>query len=101
MGRVIIGRVTSDKADKTIVISAATQATHPLYKKRYTINRRYMAHDEKNQAKVGDRVSIAETRPISSKKRFILSRIIERHGVKFEETDATADVAELLEKQEP
>jgi hypothetical protein len=53
-----------------------------------------MAHDEKNEAKIGDKVVIVETRPISAKKRFKMDRIIERGGARFEETDAVADVAE-------
>jgi small subunit ribosomal protein S17 len=53
-----------------------------------------MAHDPKNEAKIGDLVEISETRPISARKRFKLSKIIKRGGVHFEETDATADVPE-------
>jgi hypothetical protein len=51
-----------------------------------------MAHDEKNQAQVGDLVTISETKPMSARKRFKLDRIIERAGTRFEETDATADI---------
>jgi small subunit ribosomal protein S17 len=92
MARTIIGTVVSDKADKTIVINVAERKTHPLYKKQYTVNTKFMAHDEKNEAKVGDRVAIAECRPLSARKRFALQRVLERGGVRFEETDATADV---------
>ena len=92
MARSITGRVVSDKGDKTIVINVTTRKTHPIYKKQYTVNTRYMAHDEKNEAQVGDVVVVTETRPISRRKRFNLSRIIERGGVRFEETDATADI---------
>ena len=53
-----------------------------------------MAHDEKNEAKVGDKVMIVETRPLSARKRFNLDKIVERAGVRFEEADATADVPE-------
>ena len=59
-----------------------------------------MAHDEKNEAKVGDKVIIIETRPISARKRFRLSQIVERGGVRFEESDATSDVP-VEEKPEP
>ena len=92
MARTITGTVVSDKSDKTIVINVTTRATHPLYKKQYTVNTKYMAHDEKNEAKVGDVVVVSETRPISRRKNFSLTRIVERGGVRFEEADATADI---------
>ncbi len=94
MPRLLTGRVTSDKTDKTIVISIATRKTHPIYKKQYTRNTKFMAHDEKNEAKIGDLVIIRETRPLSAKKRFILDKIAEKAHAGFEETDATADVPE-------
>src|SRR5665213_4456016 len=94
MARTITGLVVSDKGDKTIVINVVTRKTHPLYKKQYTVNTKYMAHDEKNEAKVGDMVIVSETRPISRRKRFILTKIAERGGVRFEESDATADIPE-------
>jgi small subunit ribosomal protein S17 len=100
MARYLNGVVTSDKTDKTIVITARTRKTHPIYKKQYTVNTKFMAHDEKNEARVGDVVVIVETRPLSARKRFKLDRIIERGGVRFEETDATADIPEE-EKAEP
>lgn len=92
MAKQLSGTVTSDKADKTIVITVRARKTHPLYKKQYTVNTRFMAHDEKNEAQIGDLVVIAETRPQSARKRFKLERIIERGGTRFEETDATADI---------
>jgi small subunit ribosomal protein S17 len=94
MARQLTGTVTSDKTDKTIVISVRERRTHPLYKKQYTINTKFMAHDAKNEAKVGDLVVIKETRPISARKRFALEKVIERAAARFEETDATADVPE-------
>lgn len=78
MAKTIIGVVTSNKADKTIVITAQTRKTHPLYRKQYTENTKYMAHDEKNKAEVGDKVSIVECRPISARKYFKLLEIIEK-----------------------
>ena len=78
MARTLTGVVSSDKGDKTIVITVATRKTHPIYKKQYTINSRFMAHDEKNEAKVGDRVRIQETRPLSKTKRWRLVEIVER-----------------------
>jgi small subunit ribosomal protein S17 len=92
MARTITGTVVSDKGNKTIVINVAERKTHPLYKKQYTVNTKFMAHDEENEAKVGDRVLIAECRPMSARKRFALKRVVERGGVRFEEADATADV---------
>lgn len=100
MARTLSGTVTSDKGDKTIVITVNTRKTHPIYKKQYSMNTKFMAHDEKNEAKVGDRVVIEETRPISARKRYSLVKIVERGGVRFEETDATSDVAEQNEKTE-
>lgn len=101
MARTITGIVSSDKSDKTIVINVTTRKTHPLYKKQYTVNTKFMAHDEKNQAKVGDKVLITETRPISARKHFKLGKIIERGGISFEEADATADVPEAQPVEEP
>ena len=92
MAKQITGTVTSDKGDKTIVITLRVRKTHPLYKKQYTVNTKFMAHDAKNDAKVGDLVTIVETRPISARKRFTLERIIERGGIAFAESDATADI---------
>ncbi|OGL26297.1 30S ribosomal protein S17 [Candidatus Saccharibacteria bacterium RIFCSPHIGHO2_12_FULL_49_19] len=100
MGRSITGVVVSDRGDKTIVISVTTKKTHPIYKKQYTVKDKFMAHDESNSAKVGDRVIIAETRPLSAKKSFRLVKIVERGGIKFVEEDATADIAELKTEEE-
>ena len=94
MARQLTGRVASDKIDKTIVISVAARKTHPIYKKQYTRNTKFMAHDERNEAKIGDLVIIRETRPLSARKRFILERIVEKAHAGFEETDALADVPE-------
>lgn len=92
MGRSITGTVTSNKTDKTIVITVVTRKTHPLYKKQYSERTKFMAHDEKNEAKVGDVVVISETRPVSARKRFTLDKIVERAGVRFQDADATSDV---------
>ncbi len=92
MAKQITGTVTSDKADKTIVISVAERRTHPLYKKQYTITTKYIAHDGAGEAKLGDKVVIVETRPISRRKNFKLEKIIAKAGIAFIETDATADV---------
>ena len=87
MARTITGIVSSDKVDKTIVITIQSRKTHPLYKKQYTVTDKFMAHDEKNEAKVGDKVVIAETKPISARKRFALVKVVEKAGVKFEDSD--------------
>jgi small subunit ribosomal protein S17 len=101
MKQIIKGTVHSDKADKTIVIRVVMRQTHPIYKKQYTRHRKFMAHDEKNEAKVGDLVTIRESRPISRRKKFVLDKIIERAEVGFEETDTTADIPmEEIEKKE-
>ena len=81
MAHTLIGTVTSDKRDKTITVSIVSRETHPLYRKQYTKTRKYTAHDEKNEAKVGDRVEIAMTRPLSKTKAYNLVKIVERsHG---------------------
>ena len=97
MARLFTGKVTSDKADKTIVVSVARRQTHPIYKKQYSVNTKYMAHDEKNQAKIGDLVLIREARPFSAKKHFVMDKIIESSGDVFSESDATAGVEEVVE----
>lgn len=82
MAHTLEGIVTSEKRDKTITVSNVSRETHPLYRKQYSKTRKYTAHDEKNEAHVGDRVEIAEVRPISKTKAYTLVRVIERsHGV--------------------
>ena len=78
MAHTLIGTVVSDKRDKTITVSTLYRETHPLYRKQYTKTRKYTAHDEKNEAKKGDLVEIAETAPISKTKAYTLVRIIEK-----------------------
>jgi small subunit ribosomal protein S17 len=101
MPKQLNGIVSSDKSEKTIVITVRTRRTHPIYKKQYTVNTKFMAHDEKNEAKIGDHVMIVETRPQSGRKRFKLDRILEKASARFEETDATADIPEEEPKDEP
>ena len=78
MAKTIVGIVSSNKTDKTIVVTVHTRKTHPLYRKQYTVTKKFMAHDEKNEAQPGDKVSIVETRPLSARKRYALERIIEK-----------------------
>ena len=76
--RSFVGLVTSDKMDKTIVVSVSTKRLHPLYKKYVTRTKKYMAHDENNDAHIGDTVRIVECRPISKDKCWRLAEVIER-----------------------
>lgn len=78
MAKILQGTVTSDRPDKTIVVTIVTHKSHPIYKKRYISSQKVMAHDEKNEAKIGDKVQISETRPLSARKRYELKKIIER-----------------------
>ncbi|MBR6505482.1 30S ribosomal protein S17 [Candidatus Saccharibacteria bacterium] len=78
MAHTLIGTVTSDKRDKTITVSIVSRETHPLYRKQYTKTRKYTAHDEKNEAGIGDRVEIAACRPLSKTKAYTLVRVIEK-----------------------
>ena len=73
-----VGYVASDKMDKTIVVSIEDNVKHPLYKKVIKNTLRLKAHDENNECKVGDKVEIMETRPLSKDKRWRLVRIIEK-----------------------
>lgn len=94
MAKTLVGIVASDKTDKTITVSVATRKTNPIYKKQFTSTKKFMAHDEKNEAHEGDRVAIVETRPLSRRKHFTLERVIERAPVRHvEQTDeAIAEV---------
>ena len=92
MAHTLQGIVSSDKRDKTITVSIANRETHPLYRKQYTRNRKYTAHDEENQAHVGDRVEITECRPVSKTKHYELSRILEKsHGTVKLKDDVEGD----------
>lgn len=73
-----VGLVVSDKPEKTVTVSVETLVRHPLYKKRVRRSKRFMVHDEGNQARVGDTVRIIETRPLSARKRWRLANIVSR-----------------------
>jgi small subunit ribosomal protein S17 len=73
-----VGIVTSDAMDKTITVTIENKKRHPLYTKIMSSTKKYMAHDEKNEAEVGDTVEIMETRPLSARKRWRLVRILEK-----------------------
>lgn len=76
--KVRIGKVVSNKGDKSIVVACETMVNHPLYKKRVKKTTKYMAHDEQNQCSIGDIVKIMETRPLSKSKRHRLVEIVEK-----------------------
>ena len=78
MRKTTIGKVVSDKMDKTIVVSIEDSVRHPLYSKIIKRTVKYKAHDENNEAKIGDRVQIMETRPLSKDKRWRLVEIVEK-----------------------
>jgi small subunit ribosomal protein S17 len=79
--KVYRGTVVSDKMDKTIVVEVYTSKRDPKYTKRVKYSKKYKAHDELNEAKLGDVVEIMETRPLSSTKNFRLLKIVEKADV--------------------
>jgi len=76
--RTLLGQVVSDKMDKTVVVQVIRRYRHPRYKKYVQERIRYKAHDENNEAKIGDRVRIIESRPRSKDKRWAVQAILER-----------------------
>lgn len=100
MAKTLVGTVSSVSPDKTIVIAVNTRKTHPIYKKQYMVTTKFMAHDEENECKVGDKVSIVETRPISARKRFKLEKILERASLTKEDLKALDEDKESEEKSE-
>ena len=78
--KIITGIVVSDKMQKTIVVKVDRRVRHALYKKYLTKSRRFKAHDEKNDAKVGDLVQLVESRPLSREKRWALQVILRKAG---------------------
>jgi small subunit ribosomal protein S17 len=75
-----IGRVVSDKMDKTIVVSVERLSRHPLYKRVIRLTTKFKAHDERNEARIGDTVRIVESRPLSATKRWRMVEIVARAG---------------------
>ena len=88
--RVLTGRVTSDKMDKTVTVSVERRVMHPLYKKFIRRSKKYAAHDEANLCKIGDLVRIEECPPISKRKAWM---VIERNGEALAATAAPAAAA--------
>lgn len=76
--KVQIGKVVSDKMEKTIVVAVETYKKHDLYHKRIKYTKKFKAHDENNEAKIGDTVKIMETRPLSKDKRWRLVEVVEK-----------------------
>ncbi|MGQ9545998.1 MAG: 30S ribosomal protein S17 [Dehalococcoidia bacterium] len=72
------GIVVSSKMDKTVIVAVETRKVHPLYKKAMSVTKKYKAHDENNACKIGDRVRIVETRPLSREKRWRVTEILSR-----------------------
>jgi len=73
-----VGIVVSDKMDKTVVVLVERRLKHPIYKKYITRSKKFLAHDEKNECQIGDKVLIMETRPLSRRKRWRVVEIIEK-----------------------
>jgi small subunit ribosomal protein S17 len=92
-----VGRVVSDKMDKTIVVSVERLARHPLYKRVVRLTTKFKAHDEANDAKVGDTVLIEESRPLSATKRWRLLEIVQRAGDHGLASDIVSEEAETSE----
>ena len=91
------GRVVSDKMDKTIVVSVERLARHPLYKRVIRLTTKFKAHDETNEAHVGDTVLIEESRPLSATKRWRLVRVLQKAGEHGSSADIVADEVETSE----
>ena len=92
MAKTLTGVVTSDVADKTITVTVTSRETHPIYKKQYTVSRKYAAHDESNDAHKGDTVRIVETRPVSKRKAFKLDEVVKRSVGSIEVKDEVTEV---------
>jgi small subunit ribosomal protein S17 len=78
MKKSLQGRVTSDKADKTVTVNVERRFKHPLYGKVVTRTKKYLAHDENNEYKQGDLVEIISSRPVSKRKHFRVSKLVEK-----------------------
>jgi small subunit ribosomal protein S17 len=74
----LVGRVVSNKMTKSVVVTVERQVRDAVYGKQIKRTSRFMAHDERSEAKVGDRVALVESRPLSRRKRFVVTRIVER-----------------------
>jgi small subunit ribosomal protein S17 len=95
-----VGRVVSDKMDKTIVVAVERLARHRLYKRVIRLTTKFKAHDELNEAKVGDTVRIEESRPMSATKRWRLVEVVaragEQHGSPADMVETEAETSEVI-----
>ena len=92
-----VGRVVSDKMDKTIVVSVERLARHRLYKRVIRLSTKFKAHDESNDARIGDTVLIEESRPLSATKRWRLVSVVQRSGDHVLPGEIVAEEAETTE----
>jgi small subunit ribosomal protein S17 len=99
MAKTFVGTVSSAASDKTIVVTVNTSKTHPIYRKQYTVSKKFMAHDEKSEAKLGDKVSIIETRPLSKRKRFALTKVLEKAAIQHIEAEVIPTVVQATAKE--
>lgn len=76
--RILVGRVTSNRMDKTVIVQVERRKRHPLYGKVIGVRKKYKAHDAENQCQIGDMVSMIESRPLSREKRWVVTEILER-----------------------
>jgi small subunit ribosomal protein S17 len=76
--RVLVGRVLSNRMDKTVVLQVERRKRHPLYGKVLTTRKKYKAHDAENACQIGDLIRIVESRPLSKEKRWVVTEILER-----------------------
>jgi len=74
----IFGTVISNKMDKSVVVAVERQVRHGMYGKQQRLTSRFMAHDERNEAGIGDRVALVSSRPLSRRKRWVVTRIVEK-----------------------
>ncbi|MEX0919797.1 MAG: 30S ribosomal protein S17 [Candidatus Saccharimonadales bacterium] len=79
--RLLTGVVVSNKMDKTVSVAVARLKVHPIYRKRYKITKKFLAHDEDNKCQIGDKVEISETRPLSKNKRFEVVKIVDKEEI--------------------
>ena len=93
-----LGKVISDKMDKSCVVAVERSVQHPVYKKYFKKTTKLTAHDEKNEAKQGDMVVIAETRPLSARKRHILQSIVERAAISAADSVDAITAEDVTEK---
>jgi small subunit ribosomal protein S17 len=94
--KIMVGRVVSDKMDKTIVVAVQRLARHRVYKRVLRLTSKFKAHDEDNTARVGDRVRIEESRPMSREKRWRLVEVVSRAGAPVEMVSEEPETTEAL-----